>query len=155
MKTVISHQWSVISTVMLAGVFSASGGGPQYAIPWSKVSGGGAMLSTGGPYTVSGTIGQHDAGARATGGDYSLTGGFWAFSVISIPGLPALNITLTGHVVTVSWPSPSTGFILQMSTGLATSPWTTPPETVNDNGTLKYILINDPTGHRFFRLMLQ
>jgi hypothetical protein len=39
---------------------------------------GGGGTSTGGVYTLSGTIGQPDASAAMTGGAYTLTGGFWA-----------------------------------------------------------------------------
>ena len=46
----------------------------QYSIDWYKLSGGGT--STGGVYSVSGTIGQPDASGAMTGGDYSSTGGF-------------------------------------------------------------------------------
>ncbi len=51
--------------------------GQDYAIDWHTVGGGGEMWSTGGTYELGGTIGQPDAGAM-TGGDYTLTGGFWA-----------------------------------------------------------------------------
>src|SRR5271163_2583119 len=51
----------------------------QYSISWYKVAGGGGT-ATGGVYSVSGTIGQHDAGGPMTGGNYSVTGGFWALS---------------------------------------------------------------------------
>jgi len=40
-----------------------------YSIDWHKVSGGGGT-STGGVYSVSGTIGQHDAGGPMIGGAY-------------------------------------------------------------------------------------
>ena len=49
----------------------------QYAIDWSTIDGGGGT-STGGVYSVSGTIGQPDAGGPMTNGQYSVTGGFWA-----------------------------------------------------------------------------
>ena len=53
----------------------AQGGGP-YILEWSTIDGGGGV-STGGPYTLSGTIGQPDADwSRA--GVYELLGGFWA-----------------------------------------------------------------------------
>lgn len=42
---------------------------------WNTVDDGGGLLA-GGEYTVNGTVGQPDA-ARATGGVYGLTGGFW------------------------------------------------------------------------------
>ena len=42
-------------------------------------------------YSVSGTIGQHDAGGPMTGGNYSLTGGFWALYAVQTPGAPCLH----------------------------------------------------------------
>jgi hypothetical protein len=42
---------------------------------WTADSGGGT--SSGGSYTLSGTIGQPDAGVVAIGGGYTLAGGFW------------------------------------------------------------------------------
>jgi hypothetical protein len=65
----------------IAGFCSAASagiGGGVYSIPWSTIDGGGVINSSGGTYTLSGTIGQPDAGATMTGGSYSLTGGFWA-----------------------------------------------------------------------------
>jgi hypothetical protein len=49
----------------------------DYAIDWFTIDGGGAMFSSGGEYTLGGTIGQPDAGTHA-GSPYTLTGGFWA-----------------------------------------------------------------------------
>jgi hypothetical protein len=42
---------------------------------WYTVDGGGGT-STGGTYSLSGTVGQPDAGTLG-GGSYALTGGFW------------------------------------------------------------------------------
>src|SRR6476620_11589492 len=50
------------------------GGG--FDLSWSTVDGGGTTSSTSGTYQLGGTIGQPDAG-RATGGTYTLDGGFW------------------------------------------------------------------------------
>jgi hypothetical protein len=124
----------------------------NYSINWYKVSGGGGT-SAGGSYKVSSTIGQHDAGGPMTGGSYSLTGGFWALFAVLTPGAPRLTITLTStNTVMVSWPSPSTGFSLQQNTDLNTVNWVTPAESVTDNGTIKYIIVNPPVGDRFYRL---
>lgn len=49
----------------------------EYAIPWHTVDAGGGTSSDAG-YTLSGTIGQPDAGPVLAGGGYSLTGGFWS-----------------------------------------------------------------------------
>ncbi len=47
-----------------------------YEITWYSVDGGGAMNLTGGAYTLSGTIGQPDAGIQSMV-TYTLNGGFW------------------------------------------------------------------------------
>jgi hypothetical protein len=136
---------------ILAWSFASAALG-QFSIGWYKVSGGGGT-SAGGVYSVSGTIGQHDAGGPMLGGAYSLTGGFWALYAIQTLGAPTLTITLTPtNTVIVSWPSPSTGFGLQQNTNLNTTNWVTPAQTVNDNGVTKFILVNPPTGSRFYRL---
>ena len=136
----------------LLSAFSFRASGQSYSIDWYKIAGGGGT-STGGVYSVSGTIGQHDAGGPMTGGNFSLTGGFWALYAVQTTGAPVLTIKLTTtNTAQVYWPSPSTGYNLQVSTNLASAVWSTPPETVTDNGTIKYILVNPPTGNRFYRL---
>src|SRR5437899_1308639 len=63
-----------------------------YNIDWFTIDGGGGT-STGGVYSVSGTIGQPDAGVMS-GGSYSLAGGFWAIiGVLPEPGAPLLMVT--------------------------------------------------------------
>jgi hypothetical protein len=57
-----------------APVTAQSGG--TYELSWSTVDGGGAMNLTGGTYSLSGMVGQFDAGSQS-GGTYSLNGGFW------------------------------------------------------------------------------
>lgn len=65
----------------------------DYAIDWCTIDGGGAGVSnasSSGGYTLSGTIGQPDAGDQSTpmtGGVYSLVGGFWVIpGCTGIPG---------------------------------------------------------------------
>jgi len=76
----------------------------NYTIDWFTIDGGGGT-STGGVYAVSGTIGQPDASGAMTGGNYSLTGGFWSLiAVVQTAGLPNLTITFVGpNSVVVSW----------------------------------------------------
>ncbi len=47
----------------------------DYEITWYTVDGGGGT-SSGGVYTLDGTIGQPDAGTL-NGGSYTLAGGYW------------------------------------------------------------------------------
>jgi hypothetical protein len=134
---------------LLAGMFSASA--QSYSIDWYKVAGGGGT-STGGTYQVSGTIGQHDASGAMTGGNYSVTGGFWALYAVQTPGAPVLSIKLTNNVAMVYWPSPSPGWTLQENTNsLSSGNWIDHPFP-QDNGTIKYILVNPPAGNRYYRL---
>ncbi len=53
----------------------AQSGGP-YILNWSTIDGGGGV-SSGGSFTLRGTIAQPDAGNLA-GGQYEVLGGFWS-----------------------------------------------------------------------------
>ena len=74
-------------TLILAGLLilllaSAVLAAPHaFDIPWWTVDGGGWTFSTGGAYSLGGTVGQPDAGAL-TGGEYTLNGGFWGGVVV-------------------------------------------------------------------------
>jgi hypothetical protein len=125
--------------------------GQQYSIDWSKVSGGGGA-STGGVYAVSGTIGQHDAGGPMTGGNYSLTGGFWSLiSVVPTPGAPPLAISHAGSTVTVCWQAVSGWSLQQNSSVTAPATWSASSGVTIANGT-NYLTLTSPTGRLFFRL---
>ena len=49
-------------------------------------------------------------------------------------------------------PSPFTDFTLQQNSGLNLSNWGAAPQSVTDNGTNRFIIVNPPTGNRFYRL---
>jgi len=152
MKTETKSQMLRVGTIGLWLVLLAAVHAQSHSIDWYKVSGGGGT-STGTNYSVSGTIGQHDASGPMSGGSFSLTGGFWALYAVQTPGTPVLNIKLTTtNTAMVYWDSPSTGYNLQVNTNLATTNWVAPAESVTDNGTIKYIIVSPPAGNRFYRL---
>ena len=97
----------------------------SYAIDWSKVAGGGGT-STGGVYSVSGTIGQPDAGGPMTNGQYSVIGGFWALPIaVQTVGGPLLTIARAAPgQATISWSPATPGFVLQESASLSPPNWT-------------------------------
>ena len=99
--------------------------------------------------------GWRNAGAQPmTGGNFSLVGGFWSLFAVQTPGAPLLTIQLTAtNTALVLWPSPSIGFTLQQNTDLNTTNWTTASQTVTDNGTNRFIVVNPPVGNRFYRLV--
>ena len=90
----------------------------QFTINWSTIDGGGDT-SSGGQFSINGTIGQPDAN-RMSGDNYTLAGGFW--SVIQRDGLPPLNIKSRAGNLVLSWPGPADapGVVVQSATQLAT-----------------------------------
>ena len=140
----------VLMTLALTAIVSRAQA-QTYSIDWYTIDGGGGT-STGGVYAVSGTIGPPAAGGPMTGGNYSLTGGFWSLiAAVQTGGAPTLFISHSGNTVTVYWQDVS-GWSLQQNSNLtsfggwsASSGWTT------SNGT-NYLNITPPTGNLFFRL---
>ena len=119
----------------------------QYSMDWYKISGGGGT-STNGRYSLSGTIGQPDASVAMTGGNYSLTGGFWALYAVQTPGAPLLSISFVGNQAVVSWDSSITGWTLQTNDNLTTPTWGNFLGNVVNNS-----VTNSPSkGNVFFRL---
>lgn len=74
-KSITCITCSAISVLLLFVVLAASTASAQYEISWYTIDGGGGR-SSGGPYTLTGTIGQPDA-AYSAGGNFELLGGFW------------------------------------------------------------------------------
>jgi hypothetical protein len=148
MRRRVAVFWSLVLASCGLGLATSSA---QYSIDWFKISGGGGT-STNGQYAVSGTIGQHDAGGPMTGGNYSLTGGFWALiSVVQTPGAPTLYISRSGNAVTVFWQNVS-GWSLVQNNNLANAVgWSPSGGVTNSNGT-NYLTLTQPTGNFFYRL---
>jgi hypothetical protein len=147
------HRRDFVLSLMFA-VVQLTAFAQSYSVDWFKVSGGGGT-STNGQYTLSGTVGEHDAGNPMTGGSYSLIGGFWSLIfVVQTPGAPLLYINRSGNVVTVFWQSAS-GWSLEQN-GDLTSPagWSPSGGVTNSNGT-NYLSQASPTGNLFFRLKQQ
>jgi uncharacterized delta-60 repeat protein len=64
----------------------------------------------------------------------------------------SLKISLTPAHALISWPYPSAGWNLQQNSNLQTGNWVTPPETISNDGTNNFIVVNPPSGNLFFRL---
>jgi hypothetical protein len=137
--------------VVLASAICFSSLAQSYSIDWFKISGGGGT-STNGQYSVSGTIGQPDAGGTMSGGNFSVTGGFWSLiSVVQTAGAPTLYISQSGNSVTVYWQAVS-GWSLQQNNNLAVpANWSASGGVTITNGT-NYLNIASPAGNLFFRL---
>ena len=128
----------------------------SYAIDWFTIDGGGGT-STGGVYSVSGTIGQPDAG-RMTGTGYALDGGFWGFvGAIQTVGSPLLSVERIGASVRVFWPASTAGFVLDEATVLGGPPssWNLVANPYETNATQISITISAPIGAKYYRLRKQ
>ena len=148
-----SKTWrSIVATVLfLASAIIVRA--QSYSIDWFTIDGGGGT-STGGVYSVSGTIGQPDANQQPmTGGNFSLAGGFWSLFAVQMPGAPFLSIERIGGAVRVFWPKPSTGFVLDQSLNV-TGAWSQVSFPYTTNTTDISITVPSPAGNKFYRLRL-
>jgi hypothetical protein len=146
-----SKTWrSFLATLALFSL-AISAPAQNYFIDWHTIDGGGGT-STGGNYSVSGTIGQPDASANSamTGGNYSLTGGFWALlSVVQTEGAPTLTIVPAGTAqAQISWTPPSTNWVLQESPSLSPVAWTN-----SISGATNPVVVPATLPAKFFRLV--
>ena len=140
--------------LLLSLLISVSSFAQTYTVDWYKIAGGGGT-STGGTYQVSGTIGQPDASGAMSGGQYSVTGGFWSLiNVVQMPGVPNLRIVPNGaNSVKILWPDPATNsFTLQQNANLATATWTTSAYAITNGFGTNFCTITPPVGNLFFRL---
>jgi len=77
---------AIVILMLLLAIAAVTRGAVGYDIsPWS-VAGGGVMFSSGGNYSLGGTIGQPSAGQIGVGG-YTLGSGFWGGGVAAAPKL--------------------------------------------------------------------
>jgi hypothetical protein len=132
----------VLSTMLSAVLLQAQ----PYTIDWYTIDGGGGT-STGGAYSLSGTIGQPDAG-MSSGGSYAVTGGFWGIVLIQTPGAPTLNIAhAASGFATLSWNPAIAGFVLQIKDDLTSLSWSDAP-----SGSTNPITVPTSGSTRFYRL---
>lgn len=143
-------------TLALAGLLLACVTGAQaqtYSIDWYSIDGGGGT-SAGGGFTVTGTIGQPDAGVM-TGGGFTLAGGFWGGVAVQTPGLPYLWVASTPtNTICVWWGMTNLSCTLQSAPNIAAQPvvWTDVTQGCQTNaGSVSYIE-GAPKGQRFYRL---
>jgi hypothetical protein len=139
-----------VGALLTATARAQSGG--QFDLSWSTIDNGGGA-SSGGQFTITGTAGQPDASTPLTGGQFSLTGGFWSFlSVVQMPGAPLLKIKLVGTNAVVSWPLSAAGFVLQETSNLKSGSWSTTPQSVVDTATEHTVTVPAQGVVKVFRL---
>lgn len=146
----------LIAVAFLGGTVAIPAGGraQNYSIDWYTVAGGGGT-SSGGNYSVSGTIGQ-PATATMSGGNFSLTGGFWSIiSAVQTPGSPLLSISRSGTQAIISWPVTTGNFVLQFTSSLASQSWAASSALWSTNNGVVSATVPANSGYEYFRLMSQ
>lgn len=128
----------------------------QWTLPRSVIAGGGVSAS-GGTYTLDATAGQPEASPAATGGGYSLTGGFWRSATVVPVVQPRIEAeSLIGDQIRLSWPVTATGFVLEQSASFAPSEagisWNQVPPPYETNGPRVSLAVPLAPGDRFYRL---
>lgn len=160
MKTVSnvwkSKHWRVRLPTAVCALYSAlcfSAQAQSNSIDWFKVAGGGGT-STNGGYSLSGTIGQADAGTLS-GGGFTLSGGFWSGAVaLQTPGAPTLSIQLSGDSVVLFWTLTADTWTLHESPALAGSgvAWIPATQTCTTNANIISVTVPAPGGVKYYRL---
>lgn len=128
----------------------------EYTIDWFTIDGGGGT-STGGIYSLSGAIGQPDAGSMS-GGNFTLQGGFWGVvAAVQTEGAPWLSVTRSNAVVLISWPQPAPDWMLEWTAALTnvSNSWTLIPPPYPVSGTNCVLHEPLPIGNKFYRLRKQ
>jgi hypothetical protein len=115
--------------------------------PWMPASG---LINWTSQVTLTQGVNTIRAYAVDNRGQFSATN---SVSVAQTPGPPLLTATHAGSSVVVSWPYPSTGFVLQQNSSLSTTNWTTAGFTITTNAVSNSITLPAPTGSLLFRLI--
>jgi hypothetical protein len=121
----------------------------NFSIDWYKIAGGGGT-SAEQTYSLTGAIGQPDAGTL-TGASFTLEGGFFPGIIVpSETGAPTLYIQQqTAGALTISWTPATSGFLLEETTDLTTPFWSTstpgnPTTPIPATGQTKYYRLRKP-----------
>ncbi|EEF62874.1 hypothetical protein [Pedosphaera parvula] len=133
-----------IRLVQLVAVFGISVQGlasaQSYNMDWFTVDGGGGT-SSGGAFSINGTVGQPDAGVLS-GGGYTVEGGYWSgVSIIQNTNAPILNIRLAGSNAILSWPVGISGFSLEETGAPDSGLWSPTSQAVLDTDTTHTVTV--------------
>jgi hypothetical protein len=115
--------------------------------PASAASGFGSSVAAVGTDRVLISAGSDDTGATNAGAVYLFN------ALAQTPDRPTLTLTLTTtNTVLISWPYPSTGFVLEENTNLGTTNWTTVTNTVTNDGAFNFVVLAINPSNNFYRL---
>ena len=141
-------QWLLVFLTLAILAHTTPALAQGFSIDWHTIDSGGGT-STGGVFSVSGTIGQPDAGGPMTNGQFAVTGGFWVLpAAVQTTNAPTLVIApASPGNATVSWFPATAGFVLQESLNLSTTNWVNSP-----SGATNPVVVPATMPKKFYRL---
>ena len=80
---IASVHYLLLAIMVLVVASAALALGGENISRWVVAGGGGQSI--GGGYALNGTLGQPEAGPTMSGGDYTLSGGFWGGAATTVP----------------------------------------------------------------------
>src|SRR2546421_2007799 len=110
-RNMLSSKCLVLISFSFAWALLLATGQAQYSIDWYTIDGGGGT-STGGVYSITGTIGQPDAG-RLEGGTYVIGGG--VLGIFPTIRGPQIKNQQAGAEIILSWPARSPRYKTQQT----------------------------------------
>ena len=128
--------------------------GADFAVGQGVMSSGGGT-STNGTFSITGIIGQSDAGARLMGGVFAVEGGFWgAVTLLQTPGLPlSLQLLQASSTLVFSWPVTGETYVLESSPVVGpAAAWIPVSALVESGAQYRFVLLPQQPGQRYFRL---
>ena len=121
MKKYTSYAVLITAVILLTPELRAQ----SYTIDWYTIGGGGGA-SSGGDFTLSGTIGQPEAGTMS-GDNYSLAGGFWGALQTPPPVPTVIEVWVINGEVHLRF-NGIPGRIYEIERArFVTGPWRSPP----------------------------
>ena len=148
-----NHARLTVAALLLCGA-SATANAQRFAITKYTIDSGGGT-SSGGTYSITGTIGQPDAAGVSTGGNYTVSGGYWAglVNIVQTAGAPELTISKFGKsTVVLTWKDPDDRWALDQSGTLRKTDWRASTLTVLTQGGAKSVTLGLPRLATYFRL---
>jgi hypothetical protein len=143
------QNWRLLLALPLFVAAAFTAPAQSFSIGWFKIAGGGST-SAGGTFALRGTIGQPDASAPLTSGQFALRGGFWTLPApVQVIGSPTLVITPAGSgAAIISWSPATPGFILQETASLTAPTWANSP-----SGSVNPVTVYTASPMKFYRLV--
>jgi len=143
---------------VIAGMFTSVNGTNRHNI--ARLNADGSLDSNFdpglGPDGVVHSIALQPDGNILIGGEFLNVNGVmrrYAARLYGDAAPPLLSVVQSNAMLVISWPSPSTGFVLQQNAnGVSSVNWSNVTATIHDDGTTKTVVINPPLGSHYYRL---